>query len=90
MTATQQHDTPITPTPDWTAAVRSRCWGSPERNPYLISLTEIARRIGVKRQTMTTNACTRPDWFPFSPVTIGRSPISGGPTRYYRRSQVEP
>lgn len=81
--------TPLIPTPESKRAIRDVFWGTPERNPSLISLNEVADRIGIKRESMSTNASKRPLWFPFDVVTIGRAPGTGVPLRYYRRSEVE-
>lgn len=81
--------TPIIPTPAWKRAIRAEFWGAPERNPYLISINEVAERIGIKRESMSTSASNRPMWFPFDVVTIGRAPDTGLPLRYYQRSGVE-
>lgn len=80
--------TPMIPTPESKRATRLAFWGAPERNPYLISINEVADRIGIKRESMSTNASKRPLWFPFDVVTIGRAPGTGLPLRYYRRSEV--
>lgn len=81
---------PIIPTPAWHRAVKASFWGTPDRNPDLISLNEVADSIGIKRESMSTNVCNRPMWFPFDVVTTARSANGGNPTRYYRRSEVEP
>jgi hypothetical protein len=81
--------TPIVPTSSWTRTVKETFWGNPERNPELISLVEVADRIGIKRNSMACNAGKRPMWFPFDPVMISRSGESGSRTRYYQRRGVE-
>lgn len=81
--------TPIIPTPAWKRDIRDAFWGEPQLRPDLISLNEVADRIGIQRDSMSCNATERPMWFPFDVVTTGRSPNGGARTRYYRRSEVE-
>ena len=79
-------NTPIIP--DLTAA-KATIWTTPERNPYLMSINDIAHRIGIKPDSMQSNATARPEWFPLAPVTLARSGPTGMITRYYRRSEAE-
>ena len=72
------------------AQAMTTCYGSaPQNNPdRYITLKEIAQRIGIKQESMETNATNRPQWFPFNPVP-GMNPESGTMIRYYERAEVD-
>jgi hypothetical protein len=67
-----------------------RCYGSAPKNrpERYITLREVAQRIGIKQESMETNATNRPRYFPFQPVP-GRGSRNGPMVRYYDRAEVD-
>ena len=73
------------------AQAMTTCYGSaPKNNPKkYITLKEVAQRIGVKQETVESNASVRPRWFPFNPVPGGGEGAVQF-VRYYDRAEVDP